>query len=76
LKLNEKGNKDKGKTVEEKKKSGMETALNAFEKSGRESRTEVEEVEEKEKLEQTQLKHPTLLNPNHNHTNHHSTQFN
>jgi hypothetical protein len=24
-------------------------------------------VEEEEKLEQTQPKHPTLLNPNHNH---------
>jgi hypothetical protein len=28
---------------------------------------EVEEVKEKEELEQTQPKHPTLLNPNHNH---------
>jgi hypothetical protein len=36
LRLNKKGNKDKGKIVEEKKKSGMETALNAFEKGGRE----------------------------------------
>jgi hypothetical protein len=35
LRLNEKGNKGKGKAVEEKKKSGMETALNAFEKGGR-----------------------------------------
>jgi hypothetical protein len=36
LRLNEKSNKNKEKTVEEKKKSGMETVLNAFEKSGRE----------------------------------------
>jgi hypothetical protein len=35
LRLNEKGNNDKGKTVEEKEKSGMETALNAFERGGR-----------------------------------------
>jgi hypothetical protein len=28
---------------------------------------EVKEVKEKEELEQTQLKHLTLLNPNHNH---------
>jgi hypothetical protein len=34
--LNEKGNKDKGKAVEEKEESGMETALNAFERGGRE----------------------------------------
>jgi hypothetical protein len=36
LRLNEKGNKSKEKTVEEKEKSGMKTALNAFEKGGRE----------------------------------------
>jgi hypothetical protein len=36
LRLNEKDNKDKGKTVKEKKKSGMKTVLNIFEKSGRE----------------------------------------
>jgi hypothetical protein len=35
LGLNKKGNKDKEKIVEEKEKSGMETTLNAFEKSGR-----------------------------------------
>jgi hypothetical protein len=35
LGLNEKGNKSKEKVVEEKEKSGMETVLNAFEKSGR-----------------------------------------
>jgi hypothetical protein len=35
LRLNEKDNKGKGKTVEEKEKSGMETALNAFERGGR-----------------------------------------
>jgi hypothetical protein len=34
LRLNEKGNKSKGKTVEEKE-DGMETALNAFERGGR-----------------------------------------
>jgi hypothetical protein len=36
LRLNEKGNKGKEKVVEEKKKSGMEIALNAFEKGDRE----------------------------------------
>jgi hypothetical protein len=35
LGLNEKGNKGKEKTVEEKEKSGMKTALNAFERGGR-----------------------------------------
>jgi hypothetical protein len=35
LRLNEKGNKGKEKTVEEKKKSGMKTALNAFKRGGR-----------------------------------------
>jgi hypothetical protein len=35
LRLNEKSNKSKGKVVEEKEESGMETALNTFEKSGR-----------------------------------------
>jgi hypothetical protein len=35
LRLNEKSNKGKGKAVKEKKKSGIETALNAFEKGGR-----------------------------------------
>jgi hypothetical protein len=35
LGLNEKGNKGKGKAVEKKEKSGMETALNAFERGGR-----------------------------------------
>jgi hypothetical protein len=34
LRLNKKGNKSKGKTVEEKKENGM-TALNAFERGGR-----------------------------------------
>jgi hypothetical protein len=34
LGLNEKGNKGKEKAVEEKKESGMETALNAFERDG------------------------------------------
>jgi hypothetical protein len=75
LRLNEKGNKSKRKAVEEKEESGMKTALNAFEKSGRGRRSrgevkevkEVKEVEEEEELEQTQSKHPTLLNPNHNH---------
>jgi hypothetical protein len=38
LRLNKKGNKGKEKIVEEKEESGMETALNAFEKGGRESR--------------------------------------
>jgi hypothetical protein len=32
LRLNEKGNKGKGKAVEEKEESGMKTALNAFER--------------------------------------------
>jgi hypothetical protein len=32
----------------------------------KETETKVKEVEEEEKLEQTQPKHPTLLNPNHN----------
>jgi hypothetical protein len=32
LGLNEKGNKSKEKTVEEKEESGMETALNVFER--------------------------------------------
>jgi hypothetical protein len=36
LRLNEKGNKSKGKTVEEKEESGMEIALNAFKRGGRE----------------------------------------
>jgi hypothetical protein len=36
LRLNEKSNKSKEKTVEEKEESGMETALNAFERGGRE----------------------------------------
>jgi hypothetical protein len=36
LRLNEKNNKDKGKIVEEKKKSGIETVLNAFKRDGRE----------------------------------------
>jgi hypothetical protein len=36
LRLNEKGNKGKGKVVEEKKESGIETALNVFERGGRE----------------------------------------
>jgi hypothetical protein len=36
LGLNEKGNKSKEKTVEEKKESRMETALNAFKKGDRE----------------------------------------
>jgi hypothetical protein len=69
LRLNKKDNKDKGKAVEEKEKSGMKTALNAFKKSGRgrETEVEVEEVEEEKELEQTQLKHPTLSNLNHNH---------
>jgi hypothetical protein len=35
LGLNEKGNKSKEKTVEEKEESGMETELNAFERDGR-----------------------------------------
>jgi hypothetical protein len=35
LRLNEKGNKGKGKAVEEKEESGMETALNTFERGGR-----------------------------------------
>jgi hypothetical protein len=35
LRLNEKSNKGKEKTVEEKKESGMETALNIFERDGR-----------------------------------------
>jgi hypothetical protein len=35
LRLNEKGNKGKEKTVEEKEKSGMEIALNVFERDGR-----------------------------------------
>jgi hypothetical protein len=35
LGLNEKGNKGKKKAVEEKEESGMETALNAFERDGR-----------------------------------------
>jgi hypothetical protein len=35
LGLNEKGNKGKGKVVEEKEESGMKTALNAFKKGGR-----------------------------------------
>jgi hypothetical protein len=36
LRLNEKDNKSKEKVVEKKEKSGMKTALNAFEKDGRE----------------------------------------
>jgi hypothetical protein len=36
LGLNEKGNKGKEQIVEEKEESGMETALNAFERDGRE----------------------------------------
>jgi hypothetical protein len=36
LRLNKKSNKSKRKIVEEKKKSGMEIALNAFERGGRE----------------------------------------
>jgi hypothetical protein len=36
LGLNEKGNKGKAKTVEEKEESGIETALNAFKRGGRE----------------------------------------
>jgi hypothetical protein len=36
LGLNEKGNKGKGKIVEEKEESGMKTVLNAFERGGRE----------------------------------------
>jgi hypothetical protein len=39
LRLNEKGNKGKEKTVKEKEKSGMETVLNAFEKSSRERKS-------------------------------------
>jgi hypothetical protein len=35
LRLNEKDHKSKEKAVEEKKKSGMKTALNAFERGGR-----------------------------------------
>jgi hypothetical protein len=35
LRLNEKGNKDKGKVVEKKEESGIETVLNAFERGGR-----------------------------------------
>jgi gag-polypeptide of LTR copia-type len=66
LRLNEKDNKGKGKVVEEKKESGMKTALNAFKRGGR-VEIEVKEVEEEEELEQTQPKHPTLLNPNYNH---------
>jgi hypothetical protein len=38
LRLNEKSNKGKGKTVKKKKKSGMETLLNVFERDGREKR--------------------------------------
>jgi hypothetical protein len=49
LKLNEKGNKSKKKTVKEKKKSRMENALNIFDKSGREREDRVEVEEEKRK---------------------------
>jgi hypothetical protein len=35
LRLNKKSNKNKEKVVEEKKKFGMETVLNAFERGGR-----------------------------------------
>jgi hypothetical protein len=35
LRLNEKSNKGKGKTVKEKEESGMETTLNVFERGGR-----------------------------------------
>jgi hypothetical protein len=38
LRLNEKDNKSKRKTVEKKKKSGMKTVLNTFERGGREKR--------------------------------------
>jgi hypothetical protein len=72
LGLNEKGNKGKGKTVEEKEESGMETTLNAFERGGRGrgsrgkgGRGERGERGRETKANSTQT--PTLLKPNHNH---------
>jgi hypothetical protein len=69
LRLNEKGNKDLGKTVEKKKESGMKTALNTFERGDREresrGRGERGGREREAGVDLTQT--PTLLNPNHNH---------
>jgi type II secretory pathway component PulJ len=69
LRLNEKGNKSKRKTVKEKEKNRIETALNTFEKDSREreARGRDERGRRERGVEQTQLKHPTLLNPNYNH---------
>jgi hypothetical protein len=69
LGLNKKGNKGKEKAVEEKEKSGMETALNAFERGGRGrgSRDRGERDGRERGAGVAQPKHPTLLNPNHNH---------
>jgi hypothetical protein len=69
LRLNEKGNKDKGKTIEENKKSGMKTALNAFKKSGRgrENRDRGGRGERRRETGVDSTQTPNTLNPNHNH---------
>jgi hypothetical protein len=78
LRLNEKDNKSKGKTVEKKEKSGMKTTLNHLREVVKKKKLEIEvkEVEEKEELDR--------LNSNTQHysiqttitINHNSTQFN
>jgi hypothetical protein len=75
LKLNEKDNKSKGKIVEEKKESAIKTVLNVFEKDGREresrGRGERGGRERRAGVDSTQT--PKIFNPNHNTTQHNST---
>jgi hypothetical protein len=78
LRLNENGNKGKEKTVKEKEKSGMETALNTFERGGRGRRTRGErggrergaEADSTQTLNTTQSKpQPPPTTTQHNSTN-------
>jgi hypothetical protein len=84
LRLNEKGNKGKGKTVEEKE-SGMEIALNAFERGDRERKArdkgERGEREREAGVDSTQTPNTTQFKPQlpptstqHNSTNSPSSQ--
>jgi hypothetical protein len=80
LGLNEKDNKSKGKTVEEKEESGMETVLNVFEKGdrGRESRGRGGRGERGRGVgvDSTQTPNTTQSKPQSPPTTNHSTQLN
>jgi hypothetical protein len=63
LRLNEKSNKSKGKIVEEKKKSGIETVSNVFEKNSRErgerGRGKRDKREKRVRVDSTQILNTT-----------------